>query len=274
MAATPALPTGAVPFIPTPEYWDDIASQWSCGRDKRAWRMVSDAVNAELLERWLPRNPDGRVLKTDLFDEVAGSGLVPWLTASFGGVSGIDISPAIVEIARERNPQLHAETADVRDLPFPDGVFDAVVSNSTLDHFESRDEIAVALAELNRVMRKGGTLLVTLDNPTNPVVALRNALPERLRAVSRLVPFAVGATCESRQLRELLEQAGFDVTRMGAVFHCPRVLVVLAGHLVDRHENAAHRQKFVRLWSAFEKLASLPTRFLTGYFVAALARKR
>lgn len=258
----------------TPEYWDEIAGEWRCVGDERVWRMVSDAVNARLLTRWLPPDPAGSVLKTDLFDEVVGSGLMPWLSGSFGRIVGIDISPALVEMARARFPQLQAETADVRALPFGDGEFDAVVSNSTLDHFPSHQDIAVALGEIHRVMRSGGKLLLTFDNPINPVVAIRNALPERIRSASRMVPFAVGATCGPRHLRTLLEQTGFDVARTGAVFHCPRLLVVLGGHLVDRHGSPAAKRRYVRFWTSFERLASLPTRFLTGYFVAALAYKR
>jgi SAM-dependent methyltransferase len=260
-------------FNTTPEYWDEIAGA-SCVGDERAWRMVSDAVNVELLARWLSPDSAGSVLKTDLFDEVVGAGLVPWLSASFGRVAGIDISPVVVGMARARLPQLHADTADVRELPFQDAEFDIIVSNSTLDHFPSHDDISVALRELHRVLRSGGTLLVTLDNPLNPVVAIRNALPERLRAASGMVPFAVGATCGPRRLRALLQQAGFEVSRVGAVFHCPRVLVVLGGHPIDRYGGATTKRRYVRLWTACERLASLPTRFLTGYFVAALAHKR
>ncbi len=62
-------------------------------------------------------------------------------------------------------------------LPFPDGAFDRVFSNSTLDHFDSRDDIREALRELARVLHPEGELLLTLDNLANPVVRLRNALP-------------------------------------------------------------------------------------------------
>jgi len=265
--------SGQPPYLPTPEYWDQIAGAWCPVDEARAWRMVSDAVNARLLTEWLAPNAQGSVLKTDLFDEVASSGLVPWLSASFAHVAGVDVSPALVDIVRARFPGLHVEVSDVRTLPFPDGTFDTVVSNSTLDHFPSRRDIATALNELHRVMRSGGTLLVTLDNPLNPVVAIRNMLPERFRAASGLVPFSVGATCGPRRLRAMLQQTGFEVTRLGATFHCPRVLVVLGGHFIDRRCGPAGKRRYVRLWTAFEVLASLPTRFITGHFVAALARK-
>jgi SAM-dependent methyltransferase len=222
----------------------------------------------------LPASPAGNVLKTDLFDEVVGSGLVPALLERFGRVAGIDVSPVIVDAARARYPRLDAEAADVRALPFPEEAFDAVVSNSTLDHFPSRDDIATALGELHRVLRPGGALLVTLDNPVNPVVAIRNALPERIREASRLVPFPVGATCGPRRLRALLCETGFEVAALTSVLHCPRVLVVLGGQLIDRYGGETAKRRYVRVLTPLEGLSRLPTRFVTGHFVAALAIRR
>jgi SAM-dependent methyltransferase len=275
--STPA-DAGIAPLRPpgsaTPEYWDDIAAEWRRRGTTGAWRMVSDTVNLDLVRRWLPPCPGGSVLKTDLFDEVVGAGLVPSLLEMFGSVTGVDVSPVAVDAARAHYPRLRAEAADVRELPFPDGTFDAVVSNSTLDHFHSDDDIATALAELHRVLRPGGTLLVTLDNPFNPVVAIRNALPERVRAATRLVPFAVGATYGQRRLDEVLQEIGFEISARTAVLHCPRVLVVLGGNLVDSHGSVAIRRRYVRFFTSFEGLAKLPSRRVTGYFVAALARKR
>ena len=252
------------------EYWDGIAGEWQHEGEGRAWRMVSDAVNVRLLERWLPRNPRGSVLKTDLFDEVAGEGLLSWLSASFASVSGVDISPAVVSSIRDRYDGVTAEVADVRRLPFANGQFDCVFSNSTLDHLPTRQAIAEAVRELHRVTRSGGHLLITLDNPVNPIVGLRYKLPAVLR--DGVVPYALGATLGPRALRTVLQESGFEVLKTGAVFHSPRVLVVAAGRLVDRRP-ASVRQRYARLWQPFELLGALPTRYLTGHFVAALARK-
>ena len=82
---------------------------------------------------------------------------------------------------------------------------------STLDHFRSHSEIVTSLRELLRVLRPGGQLLLTLDNPANPLVGLRNALPFGLLHRLRIVPYYVGATCGPRGLRRLLPQVGFEV---------------------------------------------------------------
>jgi SAM-dependent methyltransferase len=276
-----AANTGSTPHVedaaspdPTPTYWDAIAAEWLASGEGRVWRTISDEVNKRLIGKWFRPASEGRILKTDLFDEATGPGLVPALSGLFGRVTGIDISPSLVDSARTRFPGLSARRADVRALPFRDGEFDAVFSNSTLDHFTESGDIEIALRELHRVTRPGGDLLITMDNPVHPVVAIRNALPARLRSASRMVPFAVGATCGPGRLRSLLQRTGYDVTHMSATFHSPRVLVVLGGYLIDRHTSPATKRRYVRFWSAFERLADLPTCFLTGHFVAAFARKR
>ena len=253
------------------DYWDRIAEEWKSNADGKAWRIVSDAVNVGLLERWLPRNPSGSVLKTDLFDEVTGTGLLPWLSARFARVSGVDIAPLLVRTIRERHAGVQAEVADVRRLPFAPESFDCIVSNSTLDHLPTREDIGVAVRELHRVLRPGGHLLITLDNPVNPIVGIRNMLPGLVRGT--VLPYALGATLGPRRLRALLGQSGFEVLRTGAVFHSPRVLVVLGGRLFD-HRQPATKRRYAGMWRPFEALGALPTRYLTGHFVAALARKR
>jgi SAM-dependent methyltransferase len=151
---------------------EDVATSWQASRGNRAVRAYSDLVNRSLLDGWLPELVDS-VLKTDLFDEIAGEGLVGSLAARAGRVVGIDVSPWVVRKAVSRNPGLEGVVADVHALPFEPTSFDLVVSNSTLDHFESRDEIDHALDELARVLRPGGTLVVTLDNAANTMPPTR-----------------------------------------------------------------------------------------------------
>jgi SAM-dependent methyltransferase len=70
-----------------------------------------------------------------------------------------DFSPGMVAQARQRLAALHRPftvvQADVQDLPFPDGVFDAVTANFMLYHVPDRPR---ALAEIHRVLATGGRL--------------------------------------------------------------------------------------------------------------------
>lgn len=246
-------------------YWNEVAANTSSSQPG-LWRVQSDVVNTMLIERWLPATGLGRVLKSDLFDEFAGTGLHPWLRRRASQVVGVDVSPAIVWSVGSRYKDLEAVVADVRALPFHDGSFDAVVSNSTLDHLSGPDDVATAIGELRRVLRPGGSLVLTLDNPVNPLVAVRNVLPAGVARELRGVSYEVGWTCGPRRLRRLVCGGGFSVRDCTAILHLPRVAVAgLGGIREDRVGSLAS------LFRAAERLERLPTRYITGHFVAVLA---
>jgi SAM-dependent methyltransferase len=100
-----------------------------------------------------------------VLDAGCGSGpLSAALLAKGALVTGFDSSPAMVELARQRlgrNADLHV--ADLaRPLPFADGAFDAVVVSLVLHYL--RDWTA-PLAELRRVLKPGGRLLLSVNHP-------------------------------------------------------------------------------------------------------------
>jgi SAM-dependent methyltransferase len=237
------------------------------------WRLHSDATNASLFERWLPAQSCANLLKTDLFDEAMGSGLYPLLTAHARRVAAIDVAPTVLAAATMRYPELLAAAADVRRLPFASGSFDIVVSNSTLDHFDTRDEILASLRGFHRILRPGGRLLLTMDNLANPAVALRNALPYALLRRLNLVAYPLGATAGPRRLRRMLNDVGFDVLETVALLHCPRALAVALARRCARRGTPDAKERFLRTATRWERLARWPTRYLTGYFVGINARK-
>jgi SAM-dependent methyltransferase len=257
------------------DYWDTVGKAWQRNNRQALWRVHSDAVYSQLFGAWLPMNPVSRLLKTDLFDEACSAGLVPLLASRAHHVVGIDLSIVTAQAARRQHPGLKADRCDVRRLPFADGAFDAVVSNSTLDHFASLKDLVDGLVELSRVLRRGGQLLLSLDNLANPAIAVRNALPRRLlRCLRILVPYDVGATCGPRLMQRLLIEAGFEVAEIKAVMHHPSLAAVAVARLVQRHGSHEIQQRYLDLLGSLEGLSHWPTRFLTGHYVAAKAFKR
>jgi SAM-dependent methyltransferase len=253
------------------EYWDQVVAGWQQTPAHRLWRAHSDAVNIRLLRRWLPLG-SGRLLKTDLFDEAVGEGLYPELARRAEHVIGVDVSSETVERARARHPGLEARVADVLALPFETAGFDTVVSNSTLDHFEQRDSLVASMAELARVTRSGGRLIITLDNRSNPVIALRTSRQlARLHRWLRVVPYFVGVTCGPRALRRHLSDVGFDVMAVTAIMHWPPQL---SANRVVRRGQVPQRDAYLAEVLSREFLERWPTRYLTGHFVAACALRR
>jgi SAM-dependent methyltransferase len=56
--------------------------------------------------------------------------------------------------------RVEVKTADMRDLPFPDATFDAVVSNYAIHNLYNSGDRAKAIAEIARVLMPGGQVLI------------------------------------------------------------------------------------------------------------------
>lgn len=118
-----------------------------------------------LAERLTPR---GRVL-----DLACGTGRIAIPLARRGfEVAGIDISRRVLEIARSEAPALDFRHGDMRELPWDDASFDAVVNVWTaFGYFETQEEDERVVAEVARVLRPGGVFV--LDS-INQAALLRN----------------------------------------------------------------------------------------------------
>ena len=84
-------------------------------------------------------------------------------TGDTGGVTGIDISRGMLEVARKKIEQaglssrVDLRIADARSLPLEDNTFDAAFTSFTLELFPLED-IPKVLAEVARVLKVGGRL--------------------------------------------------------------------------------------------------------------------
>jgi ubiquinone/menaquinone biosynthesis C-methylase UbiE len=123
-------------------------------------------------------------------------------------LTGIDFSPAMLDIARTRAAELGREIdlreGDAQALPFPDASFDTVVC--TLGLCGIPDD-RTAIAEMYRVLRPHGTLLL-LDHvgSHHKLIHLGQRLLEKL-SVRMLGDY------QTRRPLPLVEQAGFVIRR-------------------------------------------------------------
>ena len=241
------------------EDWDAVAAQ----RDvlPAGWRRQARREHLDLIDEWLGEPPEGRWLKTDLFEEGSRHrALVPSLSSARW--IGVDVSPVVVARARPAVPG--GVVADVRALPFREGSFDGVLSTSTLDHFDHPSDIDESLRDLARVLAPGGVLLLTLDNAAHPLVRARNALPRPVARRTGLVPFAVGVTLDEEGGRRALVAAGFEVLRSGHVLHAPHVVATRLARFEWWERGVLPR------FAALGRTRFAPR---TGHFVAYLVRR-
>ena len=168
---------------------------------------LQDARAAELEQRvvrFVAPSGDERAL-----DSGTGSGALAFALASHvREVVGVDLVPELLEQGRkraERFPNVTFVEGDATKLPFEYGSFDLAGSLRTLHHIP-RPELAVA--ELTRVTRPGGRLLV-VDQivPVDPLVALELNRFERARDPSHTRALA------DVDLRGLFESNGLVLLR-------------------------------------------------------------
>ncbi|AHH97889.1 hypothetical protein GCM10010174_29650 [Kutzneria viridogrisea] len=77
-------------------------------------------------------------------------------------VTGVDLTPEMLDVARESVPQAQFTEGDLCELPFGEDSFDLVVSGLAVAHVAELDK---AISELARVLRPGGRLVISALHP-------------------------------------------------------------------------------------------------------------
>lgn len=228
-------------------------------------------VHQDLIRRWTRDLEVSRVLKTDTFEEACGDDQILFdLFPNAPVVIGMDLAWTTLHNARIRcgNSGVYFLVGDVRSLAVRSQSLDVIVSTSTLDHLDSTEDLSAALREFTRVLRPGGSVIVTVDNPQNPLYA-----PLRWASRRGWAPFVLGYTVSLSGLVRSLEDVGLEVIATDTLIHNPRLISTLLflalRRLLGRHADAPIRA----LLKAFAALGHLPTRRFTACFVAACARK-
>jgi SAM-dependent methyltransferase len=128
------------------------------------------ATYTERLFTELAGKPLDRHLLNRLAEDVRGHGLVADLGCGPGHVArylhdqgvrmlGIDLSPRMIDSARQRSPDIEFRVGDMRALDLPDGALAGIVAFYSLIHI-GEPEMGATLRELRRVLAPGGLLLV------------------------------------------------------------------------------------------------------------------
>ncbi len=231
-------------------------------------------VHRELVQRWWQGSPSARVLKTDAFAEATcPPRAFSWDLCPAERLVCAEISPGLAATAHGNAVTLGHGAAgyvagDVRVLPFAEASFDLVVSDSTLDHFESVGDIGVSLRELARVLKPGGTLVITLDNPSN-----LGEPPFRLWLRLGRAPYFIGRTLSRGRLCRALRESGLEVTASTAILHNPRFFAKAGLRLLRKTGTRRLDGIMRRGLRAVDGMERWPSRCLTGQFVAARAVK-
>jgi SAM-dependent methyltransferase len=184
------------------------------GTDPEAWANLSEPHNRPLFEAVLDAAEVGE--GTRLLDVGCGTGMLLQLAVERGAVpAGIDVTPELLAIARDRLPGADLREGDMETLPWDDASFDAVTG---VNAFQFAGDPGKALAEAARVLRPGGTLVASLF--AAPELSEGTHVHEAMQALSppaKESEHAPYSLSEPGVLERELESHGLPVTSSGEV---------------------------------------------------------
>lgn len=176
------------------EYFDSHAEYYAQSQYRTTRRTFingrHDTVVAVLAG--LPLAPGARVL-----DAGCGPGqIVAALATRRVDVSAVDTSPRMLEVAKANVPAelqsfVQYHVGNILALPFPDATFDLVCSTGVIEYIKPYDPV---IAELGRVLKPGGVLVLTTTNMLAPAHWFRHVLEPlaRVPAVARTLGISPG----------------------------------------------------------------------------------
>lgn len=205
--------------MPTGSDRDQAGLTWQT----EIWNRMSQIYKSEIDRRFVPvvdrviahagLKPGERVL-----DLGAGTGSVSFqvapLVAPGGRVTGLDISPEMVAVARERAQELGLDNISFQEgraeaIPAADGAFDAALASLSMMYVIDRE---TAAREIARVVRVGGRLVAAVwAAPEDCDIAKFQKIASGFAPappVSDVSPWALAAP---KPFCVQLEDAGFDV---------------------------------------------------------------
>lgn len=197
-----------------PEVMDSAAE----ARDYDA--MDHSAVNrvfvADFLAVW-----DGHIPVLDVGTGTAQIPIELCRQTSRAEVVGIDLAEYMLAVGRDNvrraglEQRLRLERVDAKQMPYADASFAAVVSNSIIHHIPEPRQV---MAEMLRVLRPGGTLLVrdllrpaddsTLQQIVQTYAGAANAHQQKMFAES------LHAALTLAEVRDLVASFGWDAAQV------------------------------------------------------------
>jgi ubiquinone/menaquinone biosynthesis C-methylase UbiE len=185
--------------------WDDVA------RQRRLWEREAPRYDRQIafFERrffgdaraWACAHASGDVLEV-----AVGTGRNLSFYPDDVRLTGIDLSPAMLAIARDRAADLGREVdlreGNAHELAFPDASFDTVVCTFSLCNIPDERR---AVAEMRRVLRPGG-LLVLADH-----VASDQRLVLAVQWLFEKLTYWMAGDHQTRHPLPIVEQTGFVI---------------------------------------------------------------
>jgi len=177
------------------QFFDRAAVEWDASEVEETRTRLREIVTGLGIE------PGSTVL-----DVGSGTGVLlpPLLEATDGKgqIVALDFSGEMLRRAQAKGHLVAYVQGDAQRLPFPAETFDWVICNAVFPHFPDKQR---ALNEVNRILRKGGRLVICHT-------ASRHTINEFHRSIGGVV--AHDTIPDEKAMRQLLREAGLGEVRV------------------------------------------------------------
>ena len=209
-----------------------------------------------------------------VLDAAAGDGNVALAAARRGAeVDACDLAPRMVERGKARCPAAFWRVADVQELPYDDGEFDAVISSFGA-HLAPKP--SQAAGELVRVTRPGGFVALAawiprglpgrMDELVERFAPLPDGVPQPDRwGIEEVVRRRLGPLLDDLQLRTRTLPLRFDSP--DAAFE-----TLLLAHPLAEQDREALRPRFERLLSSCN--GGAPAVAIDARYLVSIGRRK
>lgn len=201
-------------------YYEKIANDYDKVYEKEQWRLYDD-LTWHFTEQFIPKDININILDI-------GGGTAKWSIklANLGyHVICADISTAMLEVAKNKienlnlSDKIQLKESDIRDMKeFEDNYFDVVLALGDTISYAIDDTLAVS--ELYRVTKLGGTVISSVDNKL--VYIINEIKSERWNHIDDLIHTGLFENYGIHpikayfvnEIRELFEKAGFLIIKI------------------------------------------------------------
>ena len=223
-------------------HFDDIAEHYD------------ESLPPHVVEHYLQKRVAfirGHVPRGKILDVGCGTGALAERLAGEGyDVTGVDPSDGMLDVLRERAPSITAVRADGTNLPFDDNAFDLAYCVAVMHHVAEPGAVKKTLAEMVRVTRVGGRVLIWDHNPRNPYWSnLMNRVPQDT-GEERLIP--------EEELLDGLRAGGAEPLVSAQLGFVPDFVPPRALPLAQRAERAVERIPGLRRLTAHNVILATP----------------
>mgnify|MGYP001559675681 CR=1 FL=1 len=166
------------------------------------FRKEESIFHAKKMEKiffWVEKKGKMKVLEIG-----AGTGTYTKLLGEhFKDITATDLRKEMIDILKSKKIKAKVAVADCLELPYKNASFDLVVGISLLHHI-ARNDREKFFREINRVLKKNGTLVLSDPNKLNLGTSLYQAMQGE-HAISRF------------EMKNLSEKAGFRARKIGEI---------------------------------------------------------